>query len=1176
MPTRLKKLLTAVVCVTLCANAALAKLPREEFIKEYTKTGGVLSQDEFINPPIQARGNPFWAIPNGHFDLDQITLELEEMKDKGFSGADFWDTGPGPHKAGMPAGPAFMGPESTKAIAHTIRQATRLGLETCIDPESSWNAGGSWITPEDASKAVFVSEMVVTGPQKFSKTLPFPSAPGALKGPDGLPVYYKEIAVLAIASDETDAATLVSYTSAHSTEGQWAVANIHDGATSRASNSAVSNALAGWSSAGPPNNEQFIFRLAGEKSHTIDRVVLYNEGQSVQGFNYFAKDFSVLVSTTTDADDAFQEVVRGTLKAEMGAQSFKIAPVRAKYVKLRILSGYNPKFVELSEFEVYAASGKNVALGARKKSFSLASVVDLSERLGDKGHLTWDVPEGKWTILRFISSNTGQRLSCPSPNSDGLILDHLSEGAIRRHFQYIYDKVLKELGRKNFVGTGNLMSELGSYEVRSGHAWTPGFREKFKEYRGYDVVPYLPALFGWTVENAEVTDRFMYDWGKSLSDKVIEGHYIAGTQVSHEYGLMMRAEAGGPGGVAEGLRALGAVDLPQGEFWILPSRTYFIKQIACAAHIYGRKIVDAEAFTGSRHWELGPFEYKPYADRAFYEGLNRFCYHNMTHAHPDGGLPGWVFGWGEHFSLNDTWWSKSKPFHHDYIARTSYMLQQGLFVGDVCYYYGDHGGAQVGPKNYQNPIKGFSYVHSSPSLHIFPNRPELQDDYLGFGYDYDVCNPEVIQTRMCVKEGRIVLPDEMSYELLVLPPRADIDWDVLVKLEELIRAGATVVGAKPTQTNTLTDYPNRDKNVRILADKIWGSCDGKNVKEHAYGKGRVIWGKTPREVLKDRNIGPDFCFQGADKNTDLEFIHRRTANEDIYYVVNKKMRAEDVECTFRVKGKQPELWITDDASVQKVMVYDTVEGGTRIPLHLPPAGSVFVVFRGKASKDNIVSVKQNGKDVFPGGLRVGQELPVLEVHDSEMLAWQAGKYVLTTARGEEKTVAVESVPAPREITGPWEVRFPEGWGAPALKQFDRLISWTEDSDTNIKHFSGTATYHKQFTIPENLINSNMHLVLDLGEVKNLADVWINGQHLGILWKLPFRVDVNGVLKPGKNTLKIELTNLWRNRLIGDANLPKEKRRTNTNIVIPKNAPLLKSGLLGPVRLLAATRVNMEE
>jgi len=1188
MKCKLLAVLAGVLCVVSCTNLETAQMPREEYIRQYTKTGGVLSREKFADPPIEARPNTFWPILNGYFDLDQITRELEEMKDKGMSGGAYWDTGT--TIGAVPAGPAFMGPESVKAIVHTIKEGTRLGLEIGLDSASSWCAGGAWVAPADALQVLYLSQTNVEGPRHYSEVLPFPKVDERCpKGPDGLPVYYKDIAVLAAPAAEVD----VSY-------------------------------------------EELMFELAEGKSHSIVRFVIYNYGQAEAGYNSYSKDFSILASATTRAEEEFKTVLEGTLKPETDPQTFKIVPTRAKYIKLRVHSGYGPKYVELGEFEAYSSSGENVmaaANGGRLLEYSsvhsaewawaaahihdgvkngiggswcssgkprkgvnkeVSSIVDLSGRLDKNGRLTWDVPEGRWTILRFVCSNGGNiHLNSPSPNSHGLVLDTLNPAAIERHFRYIFDKVRTEFGG-SFEGTALVYGELGSFEMFANNDWTADFSRMFRQRRGYDPTPYIPILFGWTVENKEITGRFKYDYRKTLSDLVIDNHYRKANEICHEYGLYMRAESGAPAAPVDVLKALGAVDIPQGEAWlntaIFLSSGFFIRDAAHAAHIYGKKIVDAEIFTSmnwtfNRHWQEGPFEYKQIADRAMIGGMNRLCYHNFTHTPPEGGLPGWAFGAGEHISINDTWWPKSKPFQHDHLSRCCYMLQQGLFVADVCFYYGD-----------QAPNRG-------PSERGLRQIKPDAEPTLRPGYEYDMTSAEVILTRMDTKDGRIVLPDGMSYELLVLPDREDMDWDVLQKLEKLIKAGATVVGRKPTRTSTLTDYPHRDEKVKRLAHKMWGPCDGEKVKERSYGRGKIIWGRKLRDILQQRGIGPDFSFVSRHENTSLNYIHRRTDNEDIYFIVNHTMRWEDVDCTFRVTGKQPELWLTDDASVRRQVVYDSVPGGTRMRLRLPPAGTVFVVFREPAASGHIVSVSRNGRRIYPaapeqaGGetdkLEVApwqsrpyvyqkspeRENPFLEVlpagkNGMNLLAWQAGVYTLRTGRGKTKDVSVKAVPGPYEITGPWEVRFPEGWGAPKSKVFEKLISWPEDSHKDIKHFSGTATYHKDFTLPASLAGRDLQLVLDLGEVREIADVWLNGKHLGILWKPSYRVDITRAVKPGKNTLKIELTNLWRNRLIGDENLPKEQRRTNTNIRIPKNAPLLKSGLLGPVRLLAGRKMEL--
>jgi hypothetical protein len=276
----------------------------------------------------------------------------------------------------------------------------------------------------------------------------------------------------------------------------------------------------------------------------------------------------------------------------------------------------------------------------------------------------------------------------------------------------------------------------------------------------------------------------------------------------------------------------------------------------------------------------------------------------------------------------------------------------------------------------------------------------------------------------------------------------------------------------------------------------------------------------------------------------------------------------------------------DTGEMRKHLVYDSVEGGTKVSFRLPPAGSVFVVFQEKDEKTHIVAISKDDTRIFPISPGMAEELASIEVlpgeHDAdlELLVWKSGTYILETAQGERVKVEVENVPTETEIDGPWEVRFPYGWGAPPSKVFSKLISWTEDPEDGIKYFSGIAAYHKEFKIPADLLAPDQHLVLDLGRVREVADVYLNGKPLGILWKPPFRLDITRAAKPGKNRLIVEVANLWSNRIVGDAKLPENQRYTRTNITSPRTwgppwqeAPLLESGLIGPVRLLAAKRIQ---
>jgi len=904
----------------------------------------------FRDPPIEARPGAYWDWLNGNVDLDRITYELEEMKAKGMSGAEIWDIGvlhPNP-EAPIPAGPAFLGPESLKAVNHAIDQADRLGLHLGMVASSSWNAGGSWIEPRDAMKGLYHSEITVTGPSKLSQVLPFPDS-SAPKGANGLPLYFKEIAVLAF-----------------------------------------------------PQSPDKVIRDA-------------------------------------------------------------------------------------------------------------AAVINLSGKMDRDGRLTWDVPPGSWVIARFITSNTGQTLVAPSPNSNGLLIDHLDGNAAETHFRYIIDQLLKTRPSLDALR----YMEVDSVEVNNHTDWTDSFVTEFRQRRGYDPLPYLPALRGQSFADPQITSRFQHDYHKTVSDLWIDGHYRKSREFLNSYGMQLVAEAGHGGEPrTEPLRACGVVDIPRGEFWN-GSQFWVVKEVASAAHIYGRQLVDAESFTGWRSWQDGPLEYKRLADTAFCDGLNRMTFHTFAHTPPQGGVPGNMYHAGEHFNVNSTWWSKAAPML-SYFSRCCYLLQQGVPVADVCFYYGDDAPNLVATRRIGPDAKR---LDGATCAHCGRPNP-APADALGTGYDYDVINSDVIENRMELKDGRLTLPHGVSYEVIVLPERTDIPLSLLTKLETLVRDGATLLGPRPERDTSLADYPHCDEQVKAIAARIWGSNNDKGTGEHSYGKGRVIADrKRVRDILQQRGIGPDFAYSSPGQPANLDYIHRRTRDADIYFVSNTQMEAAEADCTFRVAPRLPQLWLADTGEIKPCTGYTRVPGGMKLKLRLPPAGSVFVVFAGTAPESS--------------------PPPVVKQDDPP--------------------------PAPLEITGPWEVRFPPNLGAPPSRVFDKLVDWTTIPDHGIRYFSGTATYLKQFEVPAALLAGDRRLELDLGQLRNVADVTVNGKPLGILWKPPYSCDVTGMIRSGNNALKIEITNLWANRLVGDAKLPKEKRVTRMTQIEPVDGPH-GSGLFGPVQL----------
>ncbi|UCG60144.1 MAG: hypothetical protein JSU70_11590 [Phycisphaerales bacterium] len=840
--------------------------------------------------------------------------------------------------------------------------------------------------------------------------------------------------------------------------------------------------------------------------------------------------------------DASMALYHSSLPVEGPSELDKVLPLPASPAKSPRDEQGKPLFLRDIAVLAFPESQTDHAGEAELAIEDADSILNLTDHLETGGRLSWKVPPGKWTIVRFVCANTGELLKVPSPASDGLATDHFSKQATRRYIRYLTDRLEERLGDLRKSPLKQLY--LPSYEVR-GAIWTPEFVERFREYRGYDPTPYLPALIGYTIKDKDFTDRFVYDFRKTLGDLLVDAYYRTASECARRVGLGIEAEAGGPGPPVhqvpvDALKALGAIDEVRGEFW--PWRTdrdnlWVVKETACAAHIYGRQRVHMEAFTGFRHWEDGPFDIKPSADRAFCEGMNHVVWHTSCHQPPEAGKPGWVYGAGTHLTPNLVWWPMARPFI-EYLSRCSFMLQQGLFVADVCYYYGD---------------QGFNFV---PPKHIDPS--------LGYGYDYDVINAEVILNRMTVDRGRIVLPDGMRYEMLILPNRQDIDLQVLERIADLVKAGATVVGPKPTRSTGLTGYPDYDRQVRRLADSLWADCDGKTVLEHRWAKGRIVWGRPPRLILQGRGVGPDFHYTRKGDDTDLDYIHRNTPEADIYFIRNRTMRSESVNAYFRVSDKVPELWFPDSGRTVELLVYEQTAQGIRVPLQFGPADSLLVVFRKFDDQPHLISADSG--------------LTVTDVTDSEVrvTAFKNGSYQMKTYDGRTAGFAVDDILPEMRLTGPWKVSFAPGWGAPDSVPFAELKSWTEHENPGIRYFSGIARYEKEFEIRREWFRDNSRLYLDLGRLWCIGRVLLNGQSLDVVWKPPYRVDVTKAAKPGSNKLAVEIANTWANRLVGDARLPEGQRRCRTNITRSgtpgkpwREIPLRESGLLGPVRLAMA-------
>ena len=732
-----------------------------------------------------------------------------------------------------------------------------------------------------------------------------------------------------------------------------------------------------------------------------------------------------------------------------------------------------------------------------------SEVVDLTSNMTTNGVLNWDVPKGSWKILRFgCTVGDHAYVSTSSDGWKGYAVDALDKPAFQRYWDAVVEPLIADAGP--LAGKSLKYLHTDSWEVEAVN-WTPSFRAEFKKRRGYDFLKFLPVITGRIVDSRPVSNRFLDDFRRTLGDLAAENHYGLFLTNAHKHGLLIHPESGGPHAVPiDAQQCLGWNDMPMSEFWawswrhrVGDSNRFFVKQPASAAHTYGKPYVAAEGFTTiGPHWQETIWDnLKPAFDKALCEGLNLLVWHAFVCSPKEMGIPGQQYFAGTHFNPNTTWWPKSQAFL-GYINRCQWMLQQGLFSADVCYYYGDH-------------VPNFAQLKSSDPARILP------------GYDYDVISAEALITRMSIKGGRLVLPDGMSYRLLVLPDRTMISLPVLRKIKALVEAGATVIGPKPATASGLQDYPLSDKEVTKLAAELWGSTDGKTVTEHVFGKGKVITGKTAREVLLSRNVQPDFEVTGVKTNGIVDYIHRSNRGTEIYFVANRSNRWESFRCAFRVAGKTPEIWDPVTGTHHDAKAWEEKDGRTWLPLDLPPCGSLFIVFKESSS--------------------------------------------LRAPTAETNTVKQDVC---SEFAGSWTVHFDPAWGGPASIEFDHLIPWNMHANPGVRYYSGAATYQKTFDAPTNFIAKNHQLILDIGNVRELAEVKLNGKSMGIAWTPPFQVDLTSALKPAGNLLEIEVVNFWPNRIIGDQSLPEKERFTQTNIrKLAKETALMESGLLGPVRLM---------
>lgn len=788
---------------------------------------------------------------------------------------------------------------------------------------------------------------------------------------------------------------------------------------------------------------------------------------------------------------------------------------------------------------------------AGEEDASVAEVIDCTQYLGDDGVLRWKVPAGRWEILQIGYTDTEKTLQDGRGRVRGLPLDALSAEAFDHYWQRVVVPLLT--ASKPYVGTSLRYLVTDSWEA-GGANWTKDFREEFRRRRGYDPVPYLPIVAGRILSNREASERFLFDLRRTVADLITQNYYDRFAAHANAAGLGTHPESGGPHGAPiDALETFRSASFPQSEFWadsgwhrVEENERFFVKEAASAAHIYGKNLVAAEGPTSmslSAWSEALATNVQPAIDHAFTEGLNRIFWHEFTSSPVQYGQPGQEYFAGTHLNPNVTWWPQAAPFLRSQ-ARAQFLLQQGNPVSDLLYYYGEQ-------------VPGFVRSKSDDPAHLLP------------GYDYDVVNEDALLHRVRMQGAEIVTPEGISYRALALPASRTLSAAVLEWVARYVAQGGIVIGEVPQGTLGIED-PETRATYEHKVKALWWQCEKSFSQDQ---KGHLLCMDKTREALAQLGIAPDFSFSLASEASSNEadrafdFVHRHTATAEIYFVRNTLPVAAKATLSFRVKNQTPELWSPDAGTITDAVLYrNTADGRTEIPLTMPAYGSVFVVFEHAAGK-HLVRLTCDGKDVFPS---VAQGKDVF-AEKGDLVARSTGHYLAIDAEGHEYAWSLPTEQNALE-NARWTLSFPEGWGAPPSIAVRDFVSWTESKDPGVRYFSGTATYRTSVQVSEAQISAREELWLDLGSVREIATVRVNGHEVGTRWRAPYVLRLDAYLHAGENQIEIEVSNLWPNRLIGDMQPDAARKYTQTNVhAYRADSPLLPSGILSPV-LMPQARV----
>lgn len=1028
-----------------------------------------ISQNElhagFMNPPADARPQVWWHWMNGNITKDGIRKDILWMKEIGIAGFHHFDAALESDQI-VDDRLTYMDEGWKDAFRYAIALADSLNMPVTIASSPGWSTtGGPWVSAEDAMKKIVWRTKRVEGGKHISMTLPDGyDVPGCFLNQDSGnkdAYWYKDIAVLAVQIPQDDI-TLQQRHVKVSSDAKARIDALVDDDLSTGVN-------ASWIEYSFDDPQSF-------------RSVTVADQRERSWWRNDPADTSAILEASTDGK-IFEQVAKIPSNT-VCYQVVSFPQVTAKHFRLRY-----PGTMHIAEFNL--SSQNRVMLAPEKAAFTsphdlhhfptpyskgVARPLDLTTMCKD-GRLEWDAPEGNWLIYRFGASCTGKQNHPAPPEATGLEVDKLDPDAWDAYFHRYLDMYKEASG--GLLGSKGIQYLLtDSYEARLQN-WTPRMTEFFYQQHGYDMIPWMPALAGVIIGDSEQTERFLWDYRMTIG-RLFADNYCRLNDIVKEYGMLGRyteAHENGKEFVMDGMDIKKTAQIPMSATWVpfrIPSGTqgYMadadVRESASVSHLYGQKYVACESLTvpgyDKRAYTFCPENLKPTIDQEFAAGANRIIIHESTHQPKDDKFPGLgLLFYGQWFNRHETWAHLAGPWM-DYIARTSFMLQQGSFSADILVYYGEDSAvcAEYG----------------------------IEPPVLPCGYAYDYVGPGCLRDLKTCK-GKIEAPSGNTYEILVLGSNTDVmSVNVLKELAEMADGGVKIVGIAP---KIMASNGDSAEEFDTLVGRIWNA-----------GRSNVY--TSVEDALLD-------CAKDVDAVDAVDFVHRDLGKTQIYWLSNKSDVPVMDEVSFRVSGMKPQCWNPENGEMSDLS-YRIDDGRTYVKVAMQAHDAFFVVF----------SEKTNDKEY--------------------------------TAQLPEKATLLD-------VDGPWDVLFQENRGAPEYAVMDELASLTESQIPGIKYFSGTAVYKRNITIPEH----DGSLMLDLGSVKNIAEVYVNGQKVSVLWREPFVCDISSFAVKGENELEIRVTNLWVNRLIGDQQPGAEKLTYTPIRFYGPDDTLLPSGLLGPVKLI---------